>query len=317
MAAQKIYLMHTAPPYPVNLKKIGFIGLGHMGAPMARNLMKAGYELALYDLNKKAVEEVASDKSATLCTSIGEVGRTSDVVVLSLPRPDTVKKVILAPGGLADVLRPGSVIIDMSTTNPDTARYLSKSLVSRGIRFLDAPVSGGQLGAEAGTLTIMVGGDKESYDTCGPIFDVLGKSVFHMGSSGSGQGTKLVNQILVAIHLAAAAEAIHFGLRSGLDMQEVIKAIQTGVGDSRVFRTVAAKMVSGNYGSGSLSILSKDIELILESATNIDTPVPIMTCIKPLYDRALELVFDSPDISTLIQSYEKMKSSNSTKNYDG
>ena len=210
---------------------VGVVGTGIMGAPMARNLAKAGFEVIAYNRTASRAEALRADGVAVAAT-IAEVGATASVVITMVPDTPDVLAVVEGEGGLAGAMSEGSVLIDMSTISPAETRALAGRLAERGIGMLDAPVSGGSWGAQQGTLTIMVGGEQETFERCLPVFEAMGKSITLMGPSGMGQTTKLVNQILVAGTCAAVAEALVFAASQGADLLKTVEAVSGGAAGS-------------------------------------------------------------------------------------
>jgi 2-hydroxy-3-oxopropionate reductase len=204
--------------------KIGFIGLGIMGKPMARNLMKAGFALVVHNHSRAKVDELVKD-GATAAASSMEVASAADVIITMLPNSPDVELVALGPGGIKEGARSGQLFIDMSTINPIISQKIAHELSSVGVAMVDAPVSGGEKGAIDGALSIMAGGEPQDFERALPIFNVLGKTVTHMGPLGSGGFTKLANQIIVAINLTAIGEALVFGTKAGVDPQKMIRAL--------------------------------------------------------------------------------------------
>jgi 2-hydroxy-3-oxopropionate reductase len=196
-------------------EKIGFVGLGIMGAPMARNLTDAGYNLVLFNRTRSKAEELAEGHPAEVAHSLEDVARQGDIIITMLPGPPEVEAVISGGGGLLEEMGRGTLLIDMSTSSPILARKLAGAALERGIGSLDAPVSGGDVGAEEGTLSIMVGGKEEDFERAQPLFRAMGETIVHVGESGAGQVTKAANQIVVALILEAVSEALVLGSRGG------------------------------------------------------------------------------------------------------
>ncbi len=294
------------------MERVGFIGLGQMGKPMARNLLNAGYSLTVYNRSKPPMEELASH-GAKMAGSPSEVGSSSDVVILSLPYPETVKQVVLGAGGVVEGIHPGGVVIDTSTTDPLTARELYEELRKRGVGFLDAPVSGGPEGAEAATLTFMVGGENKDLERCMPILRAMGRHVFHVGGPGAGQGVKLVNQILVAIHTLAAAEAMLFASSLGLDLGMVLEVIQRSAGDSFIFRRVAPQFIARKFGRGwQTYLIHKDLGLVLKTAERLKLPMLLSSLAHEKYGAAITRGLEKIDSAAVIKVLEQLAGLNDT-----
>jgi 2-hydroxy-3-oxopropionate reductase len=242
------------------IRRIGLIGLGLMGTPMAKNLLKAGYELSVHDINRKAVDEVVG-LGAKGDSSPKEVAASAEAILLSLPGDSEVEEVILGKDGILEGGRPGSVLVDMSTISPLTAKRMAEVLQERGMEMLDAPVSGGQEGAREGTLTIMVGGKPEVFELMQPALQKLGKNVTHIGSHGAGQVAKAANQIIVGLTIEAVAEALVFAAKSGVDPEKVRKALLGGYAQSRVLELHGRRMTDRNFvPGGKVRSHKKDIE---------------------------------------------------------
>ncbi len=251
--------------------KIGFIGLGIMGAPMAR-LLAAKYELTVFDIDPHKITAVSPAKPAV---DIAGAARDKDLVFLSLPGSETVKGVVTGKGGLKANMKPGSVVIDMSTTSPAVSQEIAHSLIEAGISFLDAPVSGGEKAAVAGTLSVMVGGNKEVFDRCLEVLRVIGSSVVLMGDTGMGGAAKLVNNLIVGITFIAVAEGFALGTKSGLEPNVLYQAIRGGWAGSKVLEVSAEAMLTRNFQpGGTVDIHWKDLGYALALARDLDVPVP-------------------------------------------
>lgn len=253
--------------------KIGFIGLGIMGKPMAKNLIKAGYELVVWDLNQKAVKEVVSYGAES--GTYAEIGAKVEVLITMLPNGEILKSVLFDLNGVAENLKAGTIVCDMSSVTPVESRYCYETLKKTGVGFVDAPVSGGEQGAIDGTLAIMAGGDKEHFDALDDIFKALGKSAVYIGNSGSGSTAKLVNQIIVNNNIAVVSEALVFAMKAGANPEKVFEAIRGGLAGSAVLDAKAPMMMKHNFRpGGSIRINHKDIKNVIETAHSIDVPVP-------------------------------------------
>lgn len=255
------------------MSKIGFIGLGIMGKPMAKNLLKAGLELLVNDLNQAAVDEVvAAGGQAASCREIGE---GCDIVLTILPSGPIVKSVLFDEGGVAEYLTAGKLVCDFSSVTPTESKFCHEELFKKGVGFVDAPVSGGEPGAVAGTLAIMCGGEEENFDRLKPIFDAVGSSALLIGPSGSGSVTKLANQIIVNLNIIAVSEALVLATKAGADPMKVYKAIRGGLAGSSVLDAKAPMMCARNFKpGGKISINHKDIKNVLATAHDVDVPLP-------------------------------------------
>ena len=255
--------------------KIGLIGLGIMGKPMAKNILKGGYtDLLVSDLNKDAVEEVAA--CGAKASSNEEIGKTCDVVLTMLPNSPHVKSVMLGEGGVASFMRPGTVFIDMSSINPVASKEIAAELQAKGVEMLDAPVSGGEPKAIDGTLSFMVGGKKEVFDEYKPLLETMGASVVLCGEVGAGNTTKLANQIIVACNIQALAEALTLAKMAGVDPALVFEAIKGGLAGSTVMNAKAPMMLEGNRKPGfKIDLHIKDLNNALDCAHSVGAPVPM------------------------------------------
>ncbi len=245
--------------------RVGFVGLGIMGKPMARNLLRAGYPLVVHNRSRPAVEELVAEGAADGRSPRG-VAEQCDVVITMLPDTPDVEQVTFGPDGLVEGFRPGAVLVDMSTISPVATRAMAARLQQRGVQMLDAPVSGGQRGAEEGTLSIMVGGDAQTLERVRPLLDVLGKNVVHVGPSGAGQVCKACNQLVVALGILAVSEALVLAQRSGVDPAKVRQALLGGFAASRVLEVHGQRMLEGNHEPGFRARLHhKDLRIALET----------------------------------------------------
>lgn len=255
------------------MEHIGFIGLGIMGAPMAENLCKAGYQLAVYDLNPAAVERLVAQGATAM--SPAELGAHCDVVFTILPNGAIVDSVLFA-GGVADAMKAGSLVIDMSSVTPEESKSCAARLADRGIGFLDAPVSGGEPKAIDGTLAFMVGGSDADFQRAIPYFQAMGSSWLLVGGSGCGSITKLANQVIVNLTIAAVSEAMVLATKAGADPEKVYHAIRGGLAGSQVLDAKAPMMLARNFvPGGKISINLKDIKNVMASAHAMDVPLPM------------------------------------------
>jgi len=262
---------------------IGFIGLGIMGRPMARNLIKAGYPLVVHNRSRAAVDELVG-AGAKAGKSPREVAAQCDVLITMLPNSPDVELVTLGKDGILDGARPGLVLADMSTISPIVTQKIGKALEAKGVKMLDAPVSGGEKGAIEGTLSIMVGGDKAVFDTVLPIFQALGKTITYLGPLGFGGFTKLANQIIVAVNLTALAEALTLARKAGLDRELTLKALAGGLAGSKCLDQKAPNYIGNSYKPGfKIDLHFKDLGLIMESAHALGVPVPTTAVVQELF----------------------------------
>ncbi len=253
--------------------KIGYIGLGLMGKSIARNIMKAGFEVVVHNRSRAAVEELVAE-GAIAANSPKEVAAQVDVIFTNLPDTPDVEKVILGEDGIITGGRKGLIVIDNSTIKPASARMIAETLKSKGIFSLDAPVSGGDIGARNGTLTIMVGGDSSALEKVMPVLMAMGKTVTHVGDAGAGQVAKAANQIMVAAQMVAMGELLVFAKKAGVDPQKVVDAIKGGAAQCWSLDVKPARLFAGNRTPGFKARMQlKDMKIILETAKEYNAPV--------------------------------------------
>ena len=253
---------------------LGLIGLGIMGRPMARNLLRAGYALTVHDVNRAAVEELVAE-GAVAGMSPREVASGVDVLVTMLPDSPQVREVYLGPDGALEALRPGWLAIDMSSIAPGVARELAARAAAGGAEILDAPVSGGDKGAIAGTLSIMVGGSEAGYARALPILEAMGKTIVHVGPAGAGQVVKVCNQVVVAVVIEAVAEALVLGSKAGVDPAKIADVLQGGLAATKVLELRRDNFLTGRFDPGfRVRLHLKDLKNALELAREIDVALP-------------------------------------------
>lgn len=256
-------------------EEVGFVGLGIMGKPMVRNLMKAGYSVTVYDLFGTAMEEVATDGAKT-ASSAREVAEKASVVITMVPDSADSEAAILGPNGVLEGAPSGSRVIDMSSIAPGTSQKIAVACEAAGVDFLDAPVSGGEPGAVAGTLAIMVGGKKDVFDRHIDLMNVMGGSVVHCGDYGAGNTTKLANQIIVAANIEAVAEALVLAKKAGLDPNVVFEAIKGGLAGSNVLNAKGPMMIAGDFQPGfRIRLHRKDLRNALLTGDELGVPLPV------------------------------------------
>jgi 2-hydroxy-3-oxopropionate reductase len=265
---------------------VGFIGLGIMGRPMARNLLKAGYQLVVHNRSQGAVQELVG-LGAKAAGSPEGVAREAAVLVLMLPNSPDVELVALGPQGLLEGVKGGQTVIDMSTISPIVSQKVGAALGKKGVRMLDAPVSGGEKGAIEGTLSIMVGGDRAVFDEMLPVFQAMGKTITHLGPLGSGGFTKLANQIIVAVNLTALAEALVLAAKAGLDVELTLKALGGGLAGSRCLDQKTPNYLAHEFKPGfKIDLHYKDLGLIMEASRALGVPVPTTAVVQELFSAA-------------------------------
>jgi 2-hydroxy-3-oxopropionate reductase len=258
---------------------IGFIGLGIMGKPMAHNLLKAGYPLVVFNRSRQPMDELAQS-GARAAESPKDVATQSDVVITMLPDSPQVEEVISGPGGVLEGVHEGLIVIDMSTISPIVTRQLAARLKERGAAMLDAPVSGGDKGAIAGTLSIMVGGDEAIFSQCLPIFQALGKTIVHVGENGAGQVVKACNQIVVALTIEAVSEALVLGAKAGVNPAKIIQVLSGGLAANRVMELRGEGMLSHNFKPGfRIRLHQKDLGIALAAGRAYEVPLPVTTLV--------------------------------------
>lgn len=285
--------------------KIGFIGVGVMGAPMVQNLMKKGHELSVYNRTKeKAAGVVAA--GAKWCESAGACAKDQDVVITIVGYPKDVEEVYFAPGGILDSAAPGTVLIDMTTTSPRLSERICAAAKEKGMTALDAPVSGGDVGAQKGTLAIMVGGDREAFDRMQEVFAAMGTNIRYMGGAGCGQHTKMANQIAISGCIAAVCEAIAYAEACGLKPQEMFDAISTGAAGSWQLTNNGQKIIDGNYAPGFyVKHFIKDMNIALEEAKDRDLPLDVLKLVRDKYDELAAAGGGDEGTQALIQVLRK------------
>jgi len=263
---------------------VGFIGLGIMGRPMAKNLIKAGYPLVVHSRSRGPVDDLVG-AGAKAASSSREVAGQCDVLITMLPNSPDVELVALGKDGILEGARRGLVFVDMSTISPIVTQKVGKALEAKGVQMLDAPVSGGEKGAIDGALSIMVGGDRAVFDRVLPILQSMGKTITHLGPLGFGGFTKLANQIIVAVNLTALGEALTLARKAGLDRELTLKALAGGLAGSRCLEQKAPNYVAGSYRPGfKIDLHYKDLGLIMESARALGVPLPATAVVQELFN---------------------------------
>jgi len=256
------------------VKRIGFIGLGVMGKPMALNLLKAGYKLTVWNRTRSKMDELLA-AGASGANSPKDVAEKSDIVVTMVTDSSDVEEVVLGEEGIIHSAHPGLIMIDMSTISPTIAKKIAQTLSKRGAKMLDAPVSGGEVGAKEAALSIMVGGPEETFEECLPILKALGKRITHMGPNGTGQTTKLCNQAICALNVQAVCEGLMLGARAGLDLRKLLEVVTAGAANSWMLSNLGPKMVEGDYRPGfRIRHQQKDLRLVLSFAAELGLPMP-------------------------------------------
>ena len=286
--------------------KIGFIGVGNMGGPMCRNIIRnTNHQVVVHDLDAAAVAR---------CTALGATSAESiaalagcEVVFTSLPMPDVVERVIAGPGGLAETAAPGTVVIDLSTNSPETAQAMAAALAARGVAMLEAPVSGGVVKAEEGTIAIMVGGEEAVFEAQRPRFASFTANAFHVGAVGMGSVAKLINNMLAFCNMAAAAEGLMMGAAAGIDLRKLADVVSVSSGASGAFSSIATKAMAGTFQPGfALDLAHKDLRLAVQLADKTGVPGMVAPNVLNLLRSARAMGFGGEDTSAMIRVYERI-----------
>ncbi|KJR48958.1 2-hydroxy-3-oxopropionate reductase [Desulfosporosinus sp. I2] len=286
--------------------KVGFIGLGIMGKPMSKNLIKAGYELVVMDKNQSALAEVVA-AGAQSATTPKEVAEQSDIIITMLPNSPHVKEVVLGENGIIEGAKAGAIVIDMSSIAPLVSREVAESLAVKGIEMLDAPVSGGEPKAIDGTLSVMVGGKQEIFDKCYPIMKAMAGSVVLTGSVGAGNVTKLANQIIVAINIAAMSEALVLATKAGVEPELVYQAIRGGLAGSTVLDAKAPLVMDRKFDPGfRINLHIKDLSNVLDTSHELGVPLPLTAAVMEMMQALKVDGMGDADHGSLARYYEKM-----------
>lgn len=286
--------------------KIGFIGLGIMGKPMAKNLIKAGHELVVYDVVSENVAELAT-AGATAAYSSREVAMECKLIITMLPNSPHVKSVILGENGVLTGAAPGTILIDMSSIAPIASQEIEKACADKGVRMIDAPVSGGEPKAIDGTLSIMAGGDKAVFDEVYDILMLMGASAVHCGDIGAGNTTKLANQVIVALNIAAVSEAFMLSTKAGVDPVKVFDAIKGGLAGSTVMNAKIPMITEGNFNPGfKIDLHIKDLNNALETGHSVGAPLPLTAAVMEMLQMLHADGYGQNDHSGIALYYEKL-----------
>ena len=287
-------------------ERIGFVGLGIMGKPMARNLMVAGYELTVYDIVGEPVEELATE-GASAASSPREATADNVRTITMLPDSADSERAILGPDGVLEGASPGSVIIDMSSIAPSMSQKIGVACADKGVEFLDAPVSGGEPGAIGGTLAIMVGGKQSVFDDCEPLLQVMGGNVVLTGDVGAGNITKLANQIIVAANIEALSEAMVLAQKAGVDPERVFNAIRGGLAGSAVMEAKGPMMLDRNFRAGfRIRLHQKDLRNVLQTAGELNVPLPVTALVQQMLGSLMNDGEHDADHSAILHFIEQM-----------
>jgi 2-hydroxy-3-oxopropionate reductase len=288
-----------------NQKKIGFIGLGIMGAPMANHLVNAGYELFINTRSK--VPELLAKTKAVQCLSPQAVAEQADIIFIMVPDTPDVEKVLFGDKGVASGLSKGKVIVDMSSISPISTKEFAKKINALGCDYLDAPVSGGEVGAKNATLSIMVGGDEKIFENIKPILDLMGKNINLVGKNGDGQTAKVANQIIVALNIEAVAEALLFASKAGADPAKVRQALMGGFASSKILEVHGERMVKRTFDPGfRIELHQKDLNLALNSARALGVSLPNTATAQELFNSCAAHGGKAWDHSAMVKALEKL-----------
>ncbi len=285
--------------------KLGFVGLGIMGAPMALNLIKAGHQLSVNTRSK--VPQDLIDAGAVACASPAEVAQQADIIFTMVPDTPDVEKVLFGATGVAAGLSQGKIVVDMSSIDPIATKEFAKKINALGCDFLDAPVSGGEVGAKAASLTIMVGGEQAIYDQVKPLFDLMGKNINLIGGNGDGQTCKVANQIIVALNIAAVSEALVFVSKAGADPAKVRQALMGGFASSRILEVHGERMIKRTFNPGfRIALHQKDLNLALQGARALNVALPQTANVAQLMQSCAALGHGQADHSALVKALENL-----------
>lgn len=289
------------------MQRIGFIGLGIMGYPMAKNMLPAAEQLLVYDLNAASVEKAVT--AGAKAASLSQIAEKCSIIFMSLPNGPIVESVLFGKDGLAGMLRPDTLVCDLSSTEFSEARSFGSRLDALKIDFLDAPVSGGEPKAKSGELSVMVGGDERCFNAVRKYLESICTSISFIGAQGSGCAAKLINQILVNVNIAAVCEAYAFAEKLGLDVETIYKAVGDGSASSAMLHNRTPKLLKRDFKPGAkVSIMHKDIRNVLAAAQDVDMPLPLTAVVFDLFKAARSARFSDDDVTRLFTIYERLAS---------
>ncbi len=288
------------------MANLGFIGLGIMGKPMAGHLVKAGHKVYVYDINPAPVQELVA-KGALGCKSSKEVAENSEIIIIMVPDTPDVEQVLFGPSGVAEGVKKGSIVVDMSSISPLATKEFARKLAALGVEMLDAPVSGGQVGAENATLSIMVGGKVEIFEKVKLIFELMGKNIVHIGGHGDGQTCKVANQIVVALTIEAVSEALVFASKAGADPRKVRQALLGGFAQSRILDLHGERMINRSFNPGfRIQLHKKDLNLALQAARQLGVSLPNTALAQELFNAVAAQEGDQLDHSAMVLALERL-----------
>ncbi|MBA2377194.1 MAG: 2-hydroxy-3-oxopropionate reductase [Rubrobacter sp.] len=283
------------------MTSIGFVGLGIMGYPMAKNLAEAGHPLTVHNRTHEKAARFADETDAAATESLAELASASDVIITMLPGPPEVEETISGDGGLISGAKDGTLIVDMSTSSPPLAKKLAERAAGSGVSMLDAPVSGGDVGAIESTLSIMVGGESSDFERARPIFEVMGKTVTHVGESGAGQIVKAANQIVVALVIEAVSEALVLGEKGGVEPEKILDVLGGGLAANKVMEVKREKFLTGDFeAGGKVKFHHKDLGIALETARQFGVALPATALADQLFASLIAKGREDLDHSALI-----------------
>lgn len=286
-------------------KKVGFVGLGIMGKPMAKNLLKAGFEVYVFDINQDAVDSLV--ETGAKASTVSVMGEVCDCVITMLPAAPHVKSIVLGENGLLNAANEGLVIIDMSSISPVDSIEIANEALKKGVHFIDAPVSGGEPKAIDGTLSIMAGGNEDVFESVRDILQAVGKDIVLVGANGSGVTAKLANQIIVNLNIAAMSEALVLAAKAGIDIEKMYQAIRGGLAGSTVLDAKVPLILDRNFQpGGTMAINMKDISNVMDTAHQLDVPLPLSSHLLEIFHalKADGKIMD--DHGGIVQYYEKL-----------
>ena len=288
------------------MAKLGFIGLGIMGKPMAGHLLAAGHTVHVYDVSPEPVKELAT-KGAVVCSHSKEVAQKSDIIFIMVPDTPDVEAVLFGKDGVAEGVRSGSIVVDMSSISPIATKEFAKKLAALGVKMLDAPVSGGQVGAEKATLSIMVGGEPDVFEQIKPYFELMGKNIVHIGENGDGQTCKVANQIVVALTIEAIGEALLFASKAGADPKKVREALLGGFAQSRILEVHGERMIGRSFDPGfRIRLHQKDLNLALQAARSLGLSLPNTATAQELFNAVAAQGGSDLDHSAMVLALEML-----------
>jgi 2-hydroxy-3-oxopropionate reductase len=285
--------------------KVGFVGLGIMGHPMALNLIKGGHQLYVY--GKRTLPGPVKEAGATVCDTLKAIAEQSEIVIVMVPDTPDVADVLFSPDGVVAGLSAGKIVIDMSSISPIETKNFAAEVAKKGCGYVDAPVSGGEVGAKAASLTIMVGGSQKDFDRVNPLFELMGKNITLVGDVGAGQTTKVANQIIVALNIEAVAEALLFASKAGADPAKVRQALMGGFAASRILEVHGERMIKRTFAPGfRIELHQKDLNLALQGARAMGVSLPNTATTQELFNAATPLGGKGWDHSGLVQVLEHL-----------